>query len=260
MPNYDNWQLAQAEAVNGYDNPDFLVFNDSIIGESSGSPRWSNVRIANENSEVRRKFRSRPLWQLDLSNLLLSEKQYEELLAFQWVNEGMAKEFLCRNARQYLFEDSNGNPSLIGTVSGDPNQEFQLRKERKIQSRTTYETIRYPKWYYKPLLDINGRPWLVMPDTEIWVGGDGTVSNKGQLVSGSSLFEMDRNSGKFALGQEFPNGRNVYAYGGYFTLMICTEDDIPVKLKGSQFQISNGVKFTEPITREDDDEDEGGLS
>jgi hypothetical protein len=249
------WEVDVAPINVGMNNPKFLIFNDSCISESSGSPRWANVRLANEISEVRRKFRSKPLWKLDLSGILLSPERYDELLAFQWVNEGMANEFLVRNARQCLFENFAGKGSFLGRTGGDSTI-FQLRKERYIQGRTRYEEIHYPKWFYPPLLDSWGREWLVLPDVEIWAGGNGTPDNKGICISKRYPFELDRDSGLFDVaGLGLPDNLPLYAFGGYFTRMVCTDDEIPVKLDGTMFRVANGVSFSEVITSDDDDDD-----
>lgn len=246
---YNDWGYEEPYVPSGTENPAYLIFNDSIIQSSSASPRWSTVRITVENSEVRRGFRSRPLWNLSLGGCLLNPEQYEELLAFQMFNEGMLKEFLCRNSKQYLFETFSGQPSLIGIGDGT-TADFQLRKERKIQGRVMYETIKYPKWHYPPLLDFNGMPWLtndIMPDISVYVGGDGGGLNKGVKVSNLFGFEANVNTGMIHLNTPPAEGQRIEAYGGYFHLMICNQDEIPVKLSGPNFQIDSGVSFSEPV-------------
>lgn len=231
-------------------NDNYLIFNDSIIEESNGSPRWSSIRMASENDEVRRKFRSRPLWNLDIGNLWLTAPQYEELLAFQWLIEGMVNPFLVRNVRNCLFQDAKGRPALIGVSDGesDPGSSgtsvYRLQKTRPLQNRITVEYIQFPNIDYPALLDMNGREWAILPKLEIWTGGDGSGINRGTLVPYANL-EVDRNNGLVQIPTP-PTGNRIEAYGGFYTLMVCNEDEIPVKPDGGGFKIERGVTFSEP--------------
>jgi hypothetical protein len=255
MVEVEEWEEEEPVIDYGDYNPLFQIFNDSSIGESAGSPRWSTVRMGTEISEVRRAFRSRPQWILNLSNVTLSPEQYEELLAFQFINEGMLHDFLCRNSRQCMFETFGGKPSLQGFTGDNEDNIFQLRKERKNQGRTRYESIRYPNWKYPRMLDMNGRPWTVLPEIQIYVGGDGTgrLGHRGTLVSEMKGFDVEINGGQIQLPPSIPDGLRVDAYGGYLMRMVCNQDEIPVKLVSGIFKIDNGVTFSEVI---EDNEDE----
>lgn len=225
-------------------NDMYLIFNDSTIQESSGSPRWSTVRIVNEIAEVRKPFRSQPLWTIDLSNLQLTPAQYEELLAFQWQIEGMLNPFLIRNVRNCRFESFDGRGQLLGMGDGIQST-FQLKKTRPIQGRTSSEIIRYPNWDYPPLRDWNGNVWAVSPEVQLYVGGDGTGQNKGDMVPRAAM-TVDRNTG-FVTIPTPDEDAPIWAYGGFFTLVVANEDEIPVKPVRNLFRVDKGVTFSEPI-------------
>lgn len=223
-------------------NDMYLIFNDSIIQESSGSPRWSTIRLADEVSEVRKPFRSIPLWTIDLSGLLMTPHQYEELLAFQYQIEGMLNPFLIRNVRNCLFENFRGEGQLLGEGTADETTTFQLIKTRPIQGRTSTEIIRYPNWEYPDLLDINDNVWAILPELQLYAGGTPTV--KGDLIPTLDMV-VDRNTGLVTVPVE--EGVPVYAYGGFFTKVIANEDEIPVKPDRNMFRVSKGVTFSQPV-------------
>lgn len=224
-------------------HPDFLIFNDSIIGESFGSPRFATVRLQNETGEARRGFRDVPLWSLDLSGLLLSAHQYDELLAFQWEVEGMLNPFLVRNARNCVFEDARGYPSLLGMGNGAQTQ-FQLQKTRGTQGRSSREIIRYPNWNYPPLEDLNGHDWTFLPPLRMFVGGLGDGISRGTEVT--NTMTVDRSLGTVLLTNAPASGQRIEAYGGFYSLMTSNVDEIPVKLEAGVFKVQQGISFSEP--------------
>jgi hypothetical protein len=216
-------------------HPDYLIFNDSIIQSSEGSPRWATLRMANETAEARRSLRGQPVWVLDLSSLQLSGEQYEELLAFQYQVKGMLNPFLVRNVRNCRLENEAGDAAFLGVGDGS-NTVFQLQKTRPIQGRADIETIRFPNWNYPPLETISGQEWEPMPELQIFVNG--------VAVSGWSV---DRSTGLVAFSAPPAAGATISATGGFFTLMVANQDDIPAKPVGPIFQIARGVTFSEPV-------------
>ena len=217
-------------------HPQYLIFNDSIIQESVGSPRWNTVRLQDDNAEVRQSRGDVPRWQLDISGLWLGCEQYEELLAFQWEVKGMLNPFLCRNARNDTLEKLDGTPALLGLGNGVRTQ-FQLKKTRGVQGRQSEEIIRYPNHDYPPLLDMNGQPWDVMEPLRILLNG----------VQQTNGWTVDRSTGVVTFTTPPANGVAVTATGGFFILVVANQNTIPVKLEGGVYRVSGGVSFNEPV-------------
>lgn len=215
-------------------HPDYLLFNDSIVQESAGSPRWATLRMNDETSEVRQPFRARPLWSLDLSGLLLTPRRYEELVAFQWEVKGMLRPFLIRNARNCLLEGTTNTPAFLGVGDGQTTT-FQLRRVRQVQGRTNFETVRFPNYNYPPLESFNCGVWNVLPPLAVRVNGVLAI-----------MLDVNRSTGMVRLDAAPPPGTIVTATGGFYTLMVANVDEIPVKPKANLFEITAGVSFSEP--------------
>ena len=215
----------------------FLLFNDSIIGESKGDRRWLTLRNADRNSESRRPVASTPRWMLELSNLQLSLEQHEELLAFTDENEGMLKAFLGRNIRQCLFENASGAPQLLGVGDG-AKKTFQLIKTRPIQGRIgTNLVVRFPNFRYPALEDIADNEWDALPELRIYLNG----------VLQMGGFDVDRTTGRVTFDVAPAIGVQVHVTGGFYILLVANQDGIPTTPDGGYFNVSDGVSFAEPV-------------
>lgn len=224
-------------------NDEYLIFNDSIVQESEGSPRFATRRIQAGESEVRRQFRARARWALDLSGLQLSGEQYEELLAFQLAVKGMLNPFLVRNVRNCLLENEAGDGALIGVGDG-ATTEFQLQKTYSVQGRSTVQTVSFPNWNYPPLFDLSCNVYDVLPSLRVAVAG---ADGSNEIDVTPFLQSVGRNTGLVRLGAPPTRGQLVRAYGGFYTRMIANQDDIPVSPKGAYFMVKKGTSFEEPV-------------
>jgi len=222
-------------------NPNFLIFNDSIIQESEGEARFLTRRAGDVGGELRRQLRSRPLWLLSLANLQLSPTQHEELLAFGWEVQGMTNPFLCRNTRSCTLENVDGTKSLLGIGDG-VTRSFQLTKRRGIQNRAgQVEVIRFPNFRYPALQDFNCHDWEVLPELDVWKNGV-------QMFDG---FDVSRETG-LVTPDILPIVGEVWeATGGYYNLLVANQDSIPTKLDGTYFKITSNVTFAQPEGGED---------
>lgn len=215
-------------------HPDFLIFNDSMIGQSKGDARWLTLRTADRTSETRKPLASVPRWTLDLSDLQLSAEQHEELLAFGYEVQGMLNPFLIRNIRNCTLEDVAGNASVIGVGNGS-QQTFQLSKARPIQGRAGYrEIVRFPNVAYPYLHNVSGDVWDELPELAIWVNDSYTAN-----------YDVNRTTGAVTFNP--PSGAIVSATGGHYTLMIANQDGIPTTPDAGCYIISEGISFAEPV-------------
>jgi uncharacterized protein (TIGR02217 family) len=220
-------------------NDTYLIFNDSIIQETAGDPRYLTLRRATGTGEARKPRRSLPKWTIDLSNLLLSPDQHEELLGFQFQIMGMLNPFLVRNVRACLFETADGTAQAIGVGDGVKTQ-FQLIREYAIQDRTFTTVVKYPNWNYPALKNLNNVDWEVLPELQVLL--DGVVQTTG--------FTVDRNTGGIIFDEAPADGITVAALGGYYTLMISNTEGIQTTPEGGLYRVNGNVTFSEP---------EGGL-
>ena len=218
-------------------HPNFLIFNDSIVQESSGDARFRTLRRADNGGESRKGLRTVPLWMLELSNLQLSPEQYEESIAFAWENQGMKNPFLIRNVRNCTFENFNGDAQVIGVGNGVKTQ-FQLIKTRPIQGRTGQnEVIRFPNFRYPALEDFNCDEWDVLPELQIFL--DGAL-----LLDG---FDVDRSTGTITFDVAPAADVEVSVKGGFYILMVSNVDGtLPATPDGAYFRVNSGVTFSEP--------------
>lgn len=217
-------------------NLHFIIFNDSIIQESSGDPRWLTRRSGDAGGELRKAYRSTPLWTLELSNLQLSAAQHEELLALQYEIQGMKNAFLCRNIRSDKLESEDGTPALLGVGNGIQN-DFQLVKRRSIQDRDgQVEIIRFPNFRYPPLKDFNCQDWTPLDELRIYV--DGEIVNDG--------FSVNRETGLVSFDVAPATGAVIEVTGGYYLLLVANVDGIPTKPDGPLFVVTGSVTFAQP--------------
>jgi hypothetical protein len=214
-------------------NNTYPIFNDSIIQESVGSLQFSTKRFVARKSESRSRSAFKDYWILDLSNLLLSPEQYEEILAFNMASVGALKEILVRNARWCLLESYDLIPALIDPIEGDASK-FQLAKTVEYQGREFSYDVHFPNYNYPPLIDLNKEDWTPLPELQIWVGG----------VERLTGWTVDRNSGIVTFTSNIP--AQIEATGGFYTKMIAP-DAIPVTLDGPMFRVSGSVNFIEPF-------------
>src|ERR1022692_4508223 len=93
----------------------FHLLNDSIIpsGESRADRSWpESKRLVSGLAEGRRIRSTRQYWTVDLSNLLLSPQQLQQIRAAEVRSLGIAYPVLCRIASFCRIEDepSAANP------------------------------------------------------------------------------------------------------------------------------------------------------
>lgn len=217
-------------------NPHFIIFNDSIIQESSGAPLWLTRRSGDAGGELRKGYRSAPLWTLELSNLQLSALQHEEMLAIQNEIEGMKNPFLCRNVRCDRLENNDGEPAYLGVGDGFETQ-FQLFRTNPIQGRAgKIEIVRFPNFRYPALKDFNCQDWQPLPELQIYVGGE--IVNSG--------YDVNRETGLVTFDTPPANNAVIEATGGYYLLLVANVEGIPTKPDGPVFVVTGSVTFAQP--------------
>src|SRR5690349_9629756 len=173
-------------------NEDYLIINDSIFEGTTGSARFYVTRMVEPGMDVRKNYTSTPYWIINLSNLVLSDQQYEELQATHFGAEGLTYPVLCKNIRNYTFENADGDAQVVGTGTG-VEEEFQLIKTWAVQGRTTRtEIIRYPWFDYPGFDDVNGNDYFSMAPLTVYVGG---------VLLTSDHWTVDRSTGILTLTQ-----------------------------------------------------------
>lgn len=216
-------------------NDKYPIFNDSIIQESSGTLQFSTRRFIARKSESRLRTAMKEYWILDISGLLLSPEQYEEILALSMSSAGMLREILVRNMRFCTLESADDTPSLLGTGNSS-RKVFQLTKTLTNQGRSHTFAIRHPNHNYPPLKDLNRKVWEPMKELQIWADGE-------EMTTGWSV---DRNTGRVTFSSAPAAGVILEATGGFYSRMLAP-DSIPVKPEGCNFRVDGTVQFIEPF-------------
>ena len=211
----------------------FVIINPSIVSTSTGGRDFGVRRLAgaSKSAEARRRLTSKQYRYIDLTGILLSPSQHEELTAVADAAEGSLLPILCFDSRHCLIEDADGTPALIGTGDGTAKV-FQLRRQTGIQGRAGYlETIRYPNYNYPDFLNTGGNPSDTYPELQIWCNG----------VPVSSLWSVDRESGLVSTTLV----GDVAATGAFLTRFIMP-NSYQTTLEGPLYRISDNVRLEEP--------------
>lgn len=216
-------------------NTSYPVLNPTAIGGSKGALYYDVKRLVARGAEARRAVTSRQYWKVDLSNILLNEAQYEELLGLQHASGGLLLPILVINTRNHLGESSDGTPAPLGTATGS-SQVLQLKKQLNFQNRVWVRDVHFPYVNYPPFVDLAGQDdYLFVPELAI-------QSNGVQLDPAG--YSVDRNTGIVTITNTA--GHVLTWTGGFFTSMLFP-NSFDVQREGPLFRVSADVALVEPF-------------
>lgn len=229
-----------------------LVWNDSVIQESTSRREFMGRRLVARASEASRQFSVNRYWTVDLSGLQLMAAQLTEIRAFE--NEiGFGTPFLVRLSTYCLLEDEvigthntvSYSPTLLGEGTGSSDT-FQICKRSSIQGRAPrIDPIYYPNYDYPPLKDLNGLDWTALPPLRVW-GGAPVFNDLTRVWTGNDVTSsctIDRNAGTVTVS----GFDSWYVTGGFYWKMKLFSS-IPVKPMGAGlYVVPDGVQMVEPF-------------
>lgn len=122
----------------------YLIFPFQIIETLGAGKAWHTDHIMSIGAEVHNSRWDDSRWHFQLGGAKVLSSEVDTWDAFVEAVRGAYTPFLFR-ANSRRFEINN---ELIGTGNGS-NKEFQLKKTRTIQGRSSVETIKFP-WHDYP--------------------------------------------------------------------------------------------------------------
>ena len=211
----------------------FVVLNPTAIEKSTGGRDFGVRRLAgaSKSAEARRRLTAKSYRFIDLSNLLLSPSQYEELDALSDQAQGSLLPVLAFDARNFLLESGDGTPQPLGTGDGT-SKTFQIRKQVPVQGRAgVAQDVKYPFWNYPEFTDLSGNGATVYPELAVLCNG----------VPVSSLWTVDRESGLISTTLT-----GILSVTGAFLTKFIFPNLHVAELDGPLYQISSGMRLEEP--------------
>lgn len=214
----------------------FIFPCDGQVAETDLGDEFRTVIVESDGTETRNSKWQYSRMLINISGMQFTTQQRRLIRAFHRAVKGAAKTFLFRRGNDDEYEMQN---ELLGIGDG-ARTAFQCRVYDDFQGAPTQYIVRWLDHDYPPIgLNVYGE--YSRPTQFISVTLNGVAQTLG------THYTVNRETGMITFLVAPPVGAEVRCSGGFYILVRCNDDRIPLKPMGSGwYEVPEGVALIEP--------------